>query len=277
MSRTRSSLHTLSLALLTILPLSACSLEAGESPEDSPELASTESALTFGSVGSAMQIVSSGMCLTASPSGNLVWVTQQTCASAPASWFIATPVESEPSYYEIKSSGRCLDVPSSSTSSGTQLQLYPCTGNNNQRFRMNRISGFADRWEIRPKLASGLCLDIAYGDAVAGRPLQQYTCNAGNNQRFRTRPLLQAPFERTCDTNFRLHATWNSIFDAPSIDIGGGEVWYHASRSLSVECFQQSISPLLLPWQELLTCPNATGLIEISRIAPSRVRVRCYQ
>src|SRR5690242_12832986 len=31
-------------------------------------------------------------------------------------------------------SGRCLDVPSSSTSNGTQLQLYDCTGGSNQRW-----------------------------------------------------------------------------------------------------------------------------------------------
>ncbi|MEZ4364500.1 MAG: RICIN domain-containing protein [Kofleriaceae bacterium] len=266
--------HQQVLLTFCFLTLSACALddETVDDLEGSPT-ASVTSALTFASVGSAIPILSSEMCLTQTPSNGVTYVTQQPCVSAPQAWFTPVPAI-DPGYYEIKSGGRCLDAIGNTTRSGGQFQLYPCTGNNNQQFRFNRVS--ANVWEIRPKLASALCLDIEYGDAVAGRYLQQFACHGGANQRFRTRPLLKS-FERTCDTRYGLRTRWASAFDPIDIHVGAGEVWNHASRSLTLDCEEPNLPPWYWPWRETLTCPTATSIIELSRQAPERIRVRCYQ
>ena len=71
--------------------------------------------------------------------------------------------------------GKCLDVPSSSTTLGTQLDIYTCNGGSNQR------------WELHPdgsitNSESGLCLDVIGQKTAAGSPVDLWTCNGGSNQ-----------------------------------------------------------------------------------------------
>ncbi len=246
-------------ALCSALLLTSCALDS------SPQLDTDSAELTFGSVGSSVRVASSNQCWTQTPSGNTTLITQQPCVSAQQAWFTAIPA-SDPGYFEIRSGNRCLDVIGASTASNTLLQLYPCTGNNNQQFRLTR-SGGADRYEIRPKLAQTLCLDIAYGDLVAGRQLQQFPCHGGANQRFFTRPLLET-IEETCAQGDQLRVTWSGALDVAAVNVGVGEVWHHPARLVDLACDGSS---------DLHTCPTGTSIIEVSRIAPERVRARCYQ
>ena len=70
-------------------------------------------------------------------------------------------------------SGRCLDVPNSNTTNGTQPIIWDCSGNPNQRWT---ISGQTIQ-------ALGKCLD-APASATAGTKVQIWDCNGGTNQRW---------------------------------------------------------------------------------------------
>ncbi|WP_344745441.1 endo-1,4-beta-xylanase [Streptosporangium vulgare] len=114
-------------------------------------------------------------------------------------------------------SGRCVDVPNSSTTDGTQVQLwdchtnpnqqwtytsaqelrvygnkcldaagtangvkaqiYACHGGNNQKWRLNSDGSIAS-------VQSGLCLDAANTGTANGTLIQLYSCHGGNNQKW---------------------------------------------------------------------------------------------
>jgi len=69
------------------------------------------------------------------------------------------------------SSSRCLDVPNSSTTNGTQPVIWDCNGGNNQKWT---TSGQTIQ-------ALGKCLD-APTNATAGTKVEIWDCNGGNNQ-----------------------------------------------------------------------------------------------
>ncbi|MFD7293105.1 endo-1,4-beta-xylanase [Streptomyces sp. NPDC059897] len=114
-------------------------------------------------------------------------------------------------------SGRCLDVPNSSTTDGTQLQLWDCSGGTNQKWSYTdagelRVYGNkcldaggtgngakvqiyscwgADnqKWRLNSDgsivgVQSGLCLDAVSGGTANGTQIQLYTCSNGSNQRW---------------------------------------------------------------------------------------------
>lgn len=119
-------------------------------------------------------------------------------------------------------SGKCLDVPGSSTTNGTQLDVYSCNAGGNQEFTLapngeiTVYSGSSEKcldayqqgktadtivdvytcggganqlWQAHPDGSvtnneSGLCLDV-YGQGTAnGTKVDLYTCNGGTNQRW---------------------------------------------------------------------------------------------
>jgi poly(3-hydroxybutyrate) depolymerase len=119
-------------------------------------------------------------------------------------------------------SGRCIDVPGSSTANGTQVQLWDCHGGTNQRwtYTANRqlmvygnkcldasgqgtSSGTAvvvwdcngqanQQWSLGANGAitgvqSGLCLDASGAGTANGTKLQLWSCHAGANQQWSLR------------------------------------------------------------------------------------------
>ncbi|NES27094.1 alpha-galactosidase [Micromonospora terminaliae] len=70
-------------------------------------------------------------------------------------------------------SGRCLDVPQSTTANGTQPVIWDCNGGANQRWTVN-----GDTLQ-----ALGKCLDAPL-NATAGAKAQIWDCNGGANQRW---------------------------------------------------------------------------------------------
>ncbi|MEH1055354.1 ThuA domain-containing protein [Micromonospora sp. CPCC 206171] len=69
--------------------------------------------------------------------------------------------------------GKCLDVRSSGTADGTQIQLYTCNG-----------SG-AQTWTVTPNStikALGKCLDVSGGGSADGTKIQLWTCNGSGAQ-----------------------------------------------------------------------------------------------
>jgi non-reducing end alpha-L-arabinofuranosidase len=119
-------------------------------------------------------------------------------------------------------SGRCIDVPNASTSNGTQVQIWDCNGNSNQRWTYTSskqlmvygnkcldangqgttngttviiwdCNGQANQqWNLNSNgsisgVQSGLCLD-AVGQATAnGTKIQLYSCWGGTNQQWSLR------------------------------------------------------------------------------------------
>jgi poly(3-hydroxybutyrate) depolymerase len=119
-------------------------------------------------------------------------------------------------------SGRCVDVSGSSTTNGTQVQLWDCHGGTNQRwtYTANRqwmaygnkcldasgqgtsngtaviiwdCNGRANQqWNINANgtitgVQSGLCLDASGPATANGTRIQLWSCNGGSNQQWSTR------------------------------------------------------------------------------------------
>ncbi|WP_184989302.1 extracellular catalytic domain type 1 short-chain-length polyhydroxyalkanoate depolymerase [Sphaerisporangium rubeum] len=72
-------------------------------------------------------------------------------------------------------SGRCVDVPGSSTTDGTQVALWDCHTNPNQRWTLNSSGEF--------RVYGNKCLDA--GGSANGARVQIYSCHGGNNQKWR--------------------------------------------------------------------------------------------
>ncbi|MGS2646921.1 RICIN domain-containing protein, partial [Streptosporangium sp. G12] len=114
-------------------------------------------------------------------------------------------------------SGRCVDVPNSSTTDGTQVQLWDCHTNPNQQWTYTSAQelrvygnkcldaagtangvkaqiyachgGNNQKWRLNTNgtitgVQSGLCLDAAGNGTANGTLTQLYTCHGGNNQRW---------------------------------------------------------------------------------------------
>jgi hypothetical protein len=116
-------------------------------------------------------------------------------------------------------SGRCIDVPNSSTTNGTQVQLWDCNGNSNQRWTYTSskqlmvygnkcldangqgttngtsviiwdCNGQANQqWNVNSNgtitgVQSGLCLDAVGAATANGTKLQLYSCWGGTNQQW---------------------------------------------------------------------------------------------
>jgi hypothetical protein len=71
-------------------------------------------------------------------------------------------------------SGKCMDDPNSSTTNGTQLEIWTCNGGANQQFT---ATGGTLRTE-------GKCLDAPGGATANGTIVELWTCNGGANQQF---------------------------------------------------------------------------------------------
>jgi hypothetical protein len=76
-----------------------------------------------------------------------------------------------------KQSGRCLDINNSSTTNGTQAQLWDCNGQANQKWNVNADGTITG-------VQSGLCVD-AYNAATAnGTKIVLWSCGTGDNQKW---------------------------------------------------------------------------------------------
>ncbi|MFE5713770.1 endo-1,4-beta-xylanase [Streptomyces sp. NPDC056501] len=114
-------------------------------------------------------------------------------------------------------SGRCLDVPGSSTADGTQLNLWDCNNRTNQQWTYTAAGelrvygdkcldaagtgngakvqiyscwgGDNQKWRLESDgsivgVQSGLCLDAAANGTANGTLIQLYSCWSGSNQRW---------------------------------------------------------------------------------------------
>ncbi|GAA4440882.1 hypothetical protein GCM10023148_48070 [Actinokineospora soli] len=97
--------------------------------------------------------------------------------------FGASPVESGATY-RLTSGGLAVDVPGSSTATGTQLIAWTQHTGANQQFT---LTGDGTSYTLR-NVHSGLCVDVAGGSPAAGAAIIQWTCTGGANQRWTITP-----------------------------------------------------------------------------------------
>lgn len=91
-------------------------------------------------------------------------------------------------------SGKCLDVPSSSTQSGVQLQQYSCNGTGAQLFKLLPVSGTTDLFTLVNK-TSNLCLDVHSSSTSDGAKVIQWSCTGNANQQFRLQDVSSGVYK----------------------------------------------------------------------------------
>lgn len=90
-------------------------------------------------------------------------------------------------YYEIQAlhSGKCLDVPQSSTQNGVEIIQYKCGNTTNQRWKLTEgTKGYKGYYEIQA-LHSGKCLDVSQVRTQDGVKIIQSSCMNTINQRWK--------------------------------------------------------------------------------------------
>ncbi|HVK20191.1 MAG TPA: family 20 glycosylhydrolase [Actinokineospora sp.] len=83
--------------------------------------------------------------------------------------------------YQIKASGLAMDVPGSSTATGTQLIVWSSHTGNNQKFV---VTANADATYSVKNVNSNLCLDVSGASSSAGAAIVQWTCSSAANQKW---------------------------------------------------------------------------------------------
>ncbi|HVQ90808.1 MAG TPA: RICIN domain-containing protein [Mycobacteriales bacterium] len=76
----------------------------------------------------------------------------------------------------VQSLAKCLDAPTNATA-GTKVQLWDCSGAANQRWNLN-ASGTISNAQF------GLCLDVSGSGTANGTPVILWTCTTAANQRW---------------------------------------------------------------------------------------------
>ncbi|WP_250213462.1 lectin [Acrocarpospora catenulata] len=87
------------------------------------------------------------------------------------------PPSSETTAIRGVGSNRCLDVTGVSQNNGTQVQIWDCNGQNNQRWTLTSAS------ELR--VYGNKCLDVNGGGTADGTAVIIWDCNGQNNQKWR--------------------------------------------------------------------------------------------
>jgi len=87
---------------------------------------------------------------------------------------------------QARHSGKCLDVPGYSGSSGTALVQWTCSGGANQQWSFEDAGGGWSRLKVSH---SGQCLDLASQSTANGTAVVQATCNGGTSQQWVTEDM----------------------------------------------------------------------------------------
>ncbi|WP_440555181.1 non-reducing end alpha-L-arabinofuranosidase family hydrolase [Streptomyces sp. SCPE 10] len=94
-----------------------------------------------------------------------------------AAMLVAAPAQAASSgALKHAASGRCLDLPNSTTTDGTYLQIWDCSGQSNQQWTLT---------DGNQLTVLGKCLDVPNHATTAGTQLEIWSCNGGTNQQWR--------------------------------------------------------------------------------------------
>ena len=82
-------------------------------------------------------------------------------------------------------SGKCLEVPGSSTAQSVQLAIYTCNGGANQQWSFDPTGSYTSSSNasyVLVNLTSGWVVDVTGSSTTAGAAVKQYAANGGTNQ-----------------------------------------------------------------------------------------------
>ncbi len=207
---------------------------ASGTPITALQIHATDSAsgqtLTYSATGlpPGLSISSSGL-ITGTPSSGgtfstTVTATDTTGASGSASftWSVSGAGNGSTGALRATSAGKCLDDPNSTTTLGTQQQIYSCSGGANQTWTHNSSNELTvtvggttlcldangkgttngtkaiiwscngqtnQQWNLNSNgtitgVQSGLCLDVTGAGTANGTPVELWSCNGGGNQQW---------------------------------------------------------------------------------------------
>ena len=155
-------------------------------------------------------------------------------------------------------SGRCLDVPNSSQTDGTYLQIYDCSGGTNQQWTLtasNQLTVYGNKcldvpghataagtrveiwtcnggtnqqWRVNSDgtivgVQSGLCLDVTGAGTANGTAVQLWTCNGGSNQKWTGLSGTPTPTDGTCSLPSTYRWTSTGALAQPAERVGLAE------------------------------------------------------
>lgn len=106
-------------------------------------------------------------------------VVQRSCASLDPDqvWLVTTYLENTwTTIRNSKNTNMCLAVPGSSTTRGTQLGVYQCSGNLDQQWRLDTSSPY-----LLQNRNSGMFAAVAGGSTAEGAPIIQWVSDQGIN------------------------------------------------------------------------------------------------
>lgn len=131
---------------------------------------------------------------------------------------------------------KCLDVPQSTQADINIIQFTCNSGAKNQKFRLVKVAGFTNRYEIRPlHVTSGdKCLTVAGGSTSNSALIIQSQCLGSAHQQFRLQSLSFGKIES-------LHAgAFGKVFDIQggSTADGGRLIQFEANPIANNQLFQ---------------------------------------
>jgi hypothetical protein len=114
-------------------------------------------------------------------------------------------------------SGKCLDDTGWSTSAGTQMQQYSCTGGANQNWSVWwQYSPQDVTWMVFQNQYSGKCLDVYQGRTTTNyQPVVQWYCNSGDfaqNLYVNLGTGYNTNYHGACTIQFIMQSVYSSTF-----------------------------------------------------------------
>ncbi|MFF5082787.1 pectinesterase family protein [Actinoplanes sp. NPDC000266] len=119
---------------------------------------------------------SSGKCLQVAGTANGGLLTQVACNTANASQLFGAVSQNGAFGLTNSASGKCVDVPYSSTTAGTQLWQWTCGASANQTWSLTASSAAAGKYLIK-SAANGLCVSNKDGSTAGNNPIVQEACS----------------------------------------------------------------------------------------------------
>jgi ricin-type beta-trefoil lectin protein len=114
--------------------------------------------------------------------------------------------------HTLVTGGKALDVPSHSTTAGTQLITWATNGGANQSWQFTQQP---DGTYQLVDAESGLCADVSGGSTATGAQVIQWTCTGGDNQHWRLTKRTNGTYTAASARSGLLLSTASTVNGAP--------------------------------------------------------------
>ncbi|XVU20984.1 RICIN domain-containing protein [Actinoplanes sp. CA-054009] len=135
---------------------------------------------------------SSGKCLQVAGTANGGLLTQIACSTAATSQLFGAVAQNGAFGLTNTASGKCVDVPNSSSAAGTQLWQWTCGASANQTWSFIASSAAPGKYLIK-SAANGLCVSNKDGSTAGNNPIVQEACSDIARMQWSFNPVGAAP------------------------------------------------------------------------------------